>query len=292
MTGLGSTSVEVPASKEMTAESVTVSEVSSKSFKVNVKGVKAGQYGVAAIFIPVWSEAQGQGSTIWHEATRQSDGSYTATIRTSDHGNSSGKYTVLAYGMDTQSQLTGLGSTSVEVPASNSNNENTSEFDLSTKIMGSTQISKERLVNYYTSKASFPQYYRDNGIDLNSFVQMYIDECNIEGVKAEIAFGQMLHETNYLSFGGDVSIEQYNFAGLGATGGVPGNSFSDISTGIRAHVQHLKCYASSEALKQNCVDQRWGEWLRLRATTIGELTGTWATDSRYSEKLLTIINSF
>ncbi|MCB6572403.1 GBS Bsp-like repeat-containing protein, partial [Eubacterium limosum] len=111
LTGLGSTSVEVPASKEMTAESVTVSEVSSKSFKVNVKGVKAGQYGVAAIFIPVWSEAQGQGSTIWHEATRQSDGSYTATIRTSDHGNSSGKYTVLAYGMDTQSQLTGLGST-------------------------------------------------------------------------------------------------------------------------------------------------------------------------------------
>lgn len=275
---------------EISVDSIVASNVSGDGFNVIVSGVKG--YGVAAIFIPVWSEAQGQGSTIWHEATRQSDGSYTATIRTSDHGNSSGKYTVLAYGMDTQSQLTGLGSTSVEVPASNSNNENTSEFDLSTKIMGSTQISKERLVNYYTSKASFPQYYRDNGIDLNSFVQMYIDECNIEGVKAEIAFGQMLHETNYLSFGGDVSIEQYNFAGLGATGGVPGNSFSDISTGIRAHVQHLKCYASSEALKQNCVDQRWGEWLRLRATTIGELTGTWATDSRYSEKLLTIINSF
>ncbi|MCB6572130.1 GBS Bsp-like repeat-containing protein, partial [Eubacterium limosum] len=101
---------------EISVDSIVASNVSGDGFNVIVSGVKG--YGVAAIFIPVWSEAQGQGSTIWHEAIRQSDGTYIAKIKTSEYKNNKGKYIILAYAMDTQSQLTGLGSTSVEVPAS------------------------------------------------------------------------------------------------------------------------------------------------------------------------------
>ena len=51
---------------------------------------------------------------------------------------------------------------------------------------------------------------------------MYIQECAVEGVRAEVAFAQAMLETGNLQFGGDVKSSQFNFAGLGATGGVPG----------------------------------------------------------------------
>ena len=42
----------------------------------------------------------------------------------------------------------------------------------------------------------------------------------------------------------------FNFAGIGTTGGgVPGNSYPDVRTGVRAQIQHLKAYATDEPLK-------------------------------------------
>ena len=65
-------------------------------------------------------------------------------------------------------------------------------------------------------------------------------------------------ETGWLSFGGDAGIDQFNFAGLGTTGGgVKGIAFPDVRTGIRAQVQHLKAYASTDSLNQECVDERF-----------------------------------
>ena len=65
-------------------------------------------------------------------------------------------------------------------------------------------------------------------------------------------------ETGFLKFGGDVKKDQYNFAGIGAIGGgSSGAKFDSIRIGIRAHVQHLKAYASKEALKQPVVDPRF-----------------------------------
>ena len=67
-----------------------------------------------------------------------------------------------------------------------------------------------------------------------------------------------MKETGFLQFGGDVSIEQFNFAGIGTTGGgVPGNSYPDVRTGVRAQIQHLKAYATDEPLNQTCVDNRY-----------------------------------
>ena len=90
---------------------------------------------------------------------------------------------------------------------------------------------------------------------------------------------------------------QYNFSGLGTTGGgVQGNSYPDVRTGIRAQVQHLKAYASTEELNENCVDSRFDmvtrgsapyvEWLGIQENPNG---GGWAAGAGYGEKLTKLL---
>nr|MCR5338235.1 glucosaminidase [Lachnospiraceae bacterium] len=98
-------------------------------------------------------------------------------------------------------------------------------------------------------------------------------------------------------YGGDVNISQYNFAGLGATGGVPGNSYPSVQIGIRAQVQHLKAYATTAPLVQACVDDRFTyvtrntapyvEWLGIPDNPNGK---GWATDTNYGSSILTMIS--
>lgn len=66
-------------------------------------------------------------------------------------------------------------------------------------------------------------------------------------IRWDYAFFQMLVETAFLKYTGDVRAEQNNFAGLGATGnGVRGESFKDISSGVEAHLQHVLMYTGTE----------------------------------------------
>ncbi|MFQ9489304.1 MAG: GBS Bsp-like repeat-containing protein [Streptococcus salivarius] len=39
-------------------------------------------------FVPSWSLVNGQDDLVWHKASRQSDGSYRVTIKSSEHKNS------------------------------------------------------------------------------------------------------------------------------------------------------------------------------------------------------------
>ncbi|MBM6832138.1 glucosaminidase domain-containing protein [Faecalicoccus acidiformans] len=172
-------------------------------------------------------------------------------------------------------------------------------------IMGSSNVNAKQLVNYYNSYKGSGTYDKYTGSNskyngtlssggaatIEKFCQIFLEECQVEGVKAEVAFAQAMHETGFLKFGGDVLPNQYNFAGLGATGnGANGNSFKDVRTGIRAQVQHLKCYASTEPLNQAKVDPRWSDSLRGKAPTVEKLQGTWATSNTYASSLMTGIN--
>ena len=172
-------------------------------------------------------------------------------------------------------------------------------------IMGTSSVSAKQLANYYNSykgSATYDKYTGSNAkyngtlskggaTTIEQFCQIFLEECQAEGVKAEVAFAQAMHETGFLKFGGDVLPNQYNFAGLGATGnGAHGNSFKDVRTGIRAQVQHLKCYASTEPLNQAKVDPRWSDSLRGKAPTVEKLQGTWATSNTYASSLMTGIN--
>ena len=165
------------------------------------------------------------------------------------------------------------------------------------EIAGDSSVTVEQMVSYYKKSGKpYPAEALKAGgaATIEEFCQIYYEECEIEGIKAEVAFVQSMIETGFLQFGGSVKIEQFNFAGLGATGnGVSGNSFENVRIGIRAHVQHLKCYANDEPLKNECVDPRWGEWLRGKAPYVEWLSipnnpnGTgWAGDADYAAKLL------
>ena len=177
-------------------------------------------------------------------------------------------------------------------------------------IMGNSEVTVNQMVSYFKSKNpnydTFSKYGTTyNGIlasggapTIESFCQMYYEEALMEGIKPEIAFAQAMLETGFLQYGGDVKPDQYNFAGMGATGnGVAGNSFENVRMGIRAHVQHLKCYASTESLNNDRVDPRWSDSLRGKAIYVEYLSipnnpyGTgWAGDPNYAEKIINMVN--
>ncbi len=103
----------------------------------------------------------------------------------------------------------------------------------------------------------------------------------------------------WLQYGGDSGISQYNFAGIGTTGGgVAGVSYPDVRTGIRAQVQHLKAYACEDALNQDLMDTRFDmvtrgsapyvEWLGQQENPNG---GGWAAGSNYGEKLRKLLSN-
>ena len=118
----------------------------------------------------------------------------------------------------------------------------------------------------------------------------YIEESAVEGVNHDTAFAQMCLETGFLSFTGLVSPEQNNFCGLGAIGpGQPGEWFPDPRTGVRAHVQHLKAYATDTPLEQERVDPRYFLVSFGSSPAIKGLSGTWAADRLYAEKIANIL---
>lgn len=138
-----------------------------------------------------------------------------------------------------------------------------------------------------------------NRLKARKIAKLYIEECAAEGINSDIAFVQMCHETNFLRYGNLVKKEWNNFCGLGAINAEqPGLRFKTMQLGVRAHVQHLHAYGTTEEVELNneCVDPRY-KYVRPRgkAPDIEGLTGTWAADRGYSEKLeklLTELESF
>ena len=120
--------------------------------------------------------------------------------------------------------------------------------------------------------------------------KLYREEATIEGVDYDIAFSQMCFETGYLRFGGGIQPSQNNFAGLGAIGGATESaSFESARIGVRAHIQHLKAYASLEPLVQEVVDPRFRFVTRGIAPLIDQLSSRWSADPQYGQKIAAIL---
>ena len=159
-------------------------------------------------------------------------------------------------------------------------------------ILGESIVTAQELADYFTQSGyEYPsEELAEGGADsIETFCQIYCEEAEAEDIRAEVAFTQAMKETGFLQFGGDVSIEQFNFAGIGTTGGgVPGNSYPDVRTGVRAQIQHLKAYATDEPLNQTCVDNRYEyvkkasapyvQWLGQKENPEG---AGWATGENY-----------
>ena len=168
------------------------------------------------------------------------------------------------------------------------------------KIEGSSTTTVDQMVRFYKASGNtYPSEALGKGgaSTIEELAKIFYEEASAEGIKAEVLWAQTMHETGYLKFGGQVKIEQFNFAGLGATdGGAAGASFKDVRTGVRAQVQHMKAYASTASLKNACVDPRFNLVKRGSAQYVEILgqkenpTGAgWATNSNYGLSLVELI---
>mgnify|MGYP000944556146 FL=1 len=155
------------------------------------------------------------------------------------------------------------------------------------------------------SGSSYPASLAAGGAPtINEFAAIAYDEAVAEGVSPELVFTQAMKETGWLGFGGDVSVDQFNFAGIGAVGGGAGGaSFPDVRTGLRAQVQHLRAYADAGAtassLANPLVDPRFSyvskgsapyvEYLGVQENPNG--TG-WATARNYGYDIIAMMKSY
>ncbi|MEO1147371.1 MAG: N-acetylmuramoyl-L-alanine amidase [Cyanobacteria bacterium J06638_22] len=120
--------------------------------------------------------------------------------------------------------------------------------------------------------------------------KLYREEAAVEGVDHDIAFCQMCLETDYLRFGGVLRPEQNNFGGLGVPGGSNDEaSFPSARIGVRAHIQHLKAYASIAPLVYPVVDPRFEFVVRGIAPLVGQLSGRWDAAPDYGDRVMAIV---
>ena len=172
--------------------------------------------------------------------------------------------------------------------------EGGSAADSLTAIMGKTAATAEQMASYLKKKnPSVAQSVLD-------MIPLYLSEGEAEGVRGDIAFAQSCLETGNFTFSGSaVSLKQNNFCGLGVTQrGKTGLSFDTPQLGIRAQVQHLKAYASTDKLRNEKIDPRFRyvtrgcapyvEWLGQKENPQGK---GWAAGEKYGEKILSILKA-
>ncbi|WP_105157964.1 GBS Bsp-like repeat-containing protein [Streptococcus suis] len=119
MTAIGGASVELPELKLSGTITVSDRNDGQGSFNVRITNISSPR-GLDKVYVPTWTESGGQDDIVWHEASRQSDGSYLARINKTQHKYSSGKYISHVYYRGTYGSMTAIGGASVELPSTRS----------------------------------------------------------------------------------------------------------------------------------------------------------------------------
>ena len=151
------------------------------------------------------------------------------------------------------------------------------------KIMGHGNSTEVQLMMFLrnTNPAAVSQF--------PEIAKLYREEGSVEGVNYDIAFTQMCLETNFLRFGDGISPNSNNFGGLGSATGDRPASFASARIGVRAHVQHLKAYASTEPLVQPVEDPRFRFITRGVAPLVGQLDGRWSAAANYGAQVMALV---
>ena len=114
--GLGGKQVTFDITKTQGTLTITNNDKNRGTFDVLITNL-TNPSGISGVVIPVWSEQNGQDDLVWHNATKQDDGSYKVTISASQHKWNSGKYIVHGYIVDSSGKNIGFGATSADVVA-------------------------------------------------------------------------------------------------------------------------------------------------------------------------------
>lgn len=163
--------------------------------------------------------------------------------------------------------------------------------------MGSAEATAAQMAAFCLSKNAEP---RLPSCTVEELARLFLAEGEAEGVRGDVAFAQSLHETGFFKFGGIVQPGQNNYGGLGALNGNSAGqaaSFPDPRSGVRAQIQHLKAYATTEPLVNECIDPRFSlvargvaefvEWLGAADNPSGR---GWAVPGAgYGGKIVTLL---
>ena len=114
--GLGGKQVTLDITKTQGTLTIVNNDKNRGTFDVLITNL-SNPSGISGVVIPVWSEQNGQDDLVWHNATKQDDGSYKVTISASQHKWNSGKYIVHGYIVDASGKNIGFGATSADVVA-------------------------------------------------------------------------------------------------------------------------------------------------------------------------------
>lgn len=138
-----------------------------------------------------------------------------------------------------------------------------------TPILGNSKVTINQMVSFV--KAQNPNFNP-------AIAQAFLNVSAKYGIRGDIAFCQSIHEANWFKFGGDVKPGQNNFSGIGATGGVAGDSFNTITDGVTAQVQHLFAYCCQNSLPtgESVLDPRFQMVTRCTCQNWEDLGGHWA----------------
>jgi len=153
LVGVGGTTTKVSVAKPEGKLTIANNNPKTGTFDVIVSEVSSPQ-GVREVLLPTWSNDQGQDDIIWHKAQKQSDGTYKFTVRSSEHKNSVGDYSVHLYYVQGDGKLVGVGGTTTKVSVAKpegkltiaNNNPKTGTFDVIVSEVSSPQGVREVLL--------------------------------------------------------------------------------------------------------------------------------------------------
>ena len=163
MVGVGGTTTKVSVAKPEGKLTIANNNPKTGTFDVIVSEVSSPQ-GVREVLLPTWSHENGQDDLIWHKAQKQSDGTYKFTVRSSEHKNSVGDYSVHLYYIQNDGKMVGVGGTTTKVSVAKpegkltiaNNDPKTGTFDVIVSEVSSPQGVREVLL---------PTWSNENGQD-------------------------------------------------------------------------------------------------------------------------------
>lgn len=159
-----------------------------------------------------------------------------------------------------------------------------------TPLRGAWAGTADQLASYLLSVNSSPRF----TVSALTLAQYYVRYCAEAGLRADLLWAQMIVETGCGMYDGDVTPQQNNFAGIGATGGgAPGITFGTAEAGVMAHVAHMVAYvydSSPVAWANSATDPRFDMVSpRGAAVVLSDLDGRWAVPGNgYGENIETV----
>ncbi|HLA81440.1 MAG TPA: glucosaminidase domain-containing protein [Thermoleophilia bacterium] len=146
-----------------------------------------------------------------------------------------------------------------------------------TPIKGAWSGTAEQLASFLLNASPSPRFTVSTAV----LAEYYMHYCAEAGLRADLLWAQMIHETGYGMYGGAAVPEQNNYAGIGTTGGgEPGLSFPTADAGVMAHVAHMVAYVytSSPVPWANASTDPRFDLVSPRgaAAVLTDLNGRWA----------------